>query len=62
MSIPETGKKIPIPDILYWIVIKYMKIVLEEKAMEEYPDFIERTMTVYMVSEKTIQTYVDGMI
>lgn len=25
MSIPETNRKIPIPDILHWIVIKYMK-------------------------------------
>lgn len=34
MSIPETGRKIPIPDILYWIVIKYMK--RSQKEMEQY--------------------------
>lgn len=38
------------------------RVVLEEKAMEEYPDFIERTMTLYMAPEKTIQTYVDGLM
>lgn len=38
------------------------RIVLEEKEMEEYPDFMERTMTLYMASEKTIQTYVDGLM
>lgn len=36
------------------------RLVLEEKAMEEYPDFMERTMTLYMAPEKNIQTYVDG--
>ena len=38
------------------------RVVLEEKAMEEYPDFMERTMTLYMAPEKTIQTYMDGMM
>lgn len=38
------------------------RVVLEEKAMEEYPDFMERTMTLYMAPEKTIQTYLDGMM
>lgn len=30
-------------------------------VLEEYPDFKERTMTLYMAPEKTIQTYVDVM-
>lgn len=38
------------------------RIVLEEQEMEEYPDFMERTMTLYMAPEKLIQTYVDGMM
>lgn len=34
MSIPETNRKIPIPDILHWIVIKYMK--QNKKEIEDY--------------------------
>lgn len=36
------------------------RVVLEEKQMDEYPDFMERTMTLYMAPQRTIQTYVDG--
>lgn len=38
------------------------RVVLEEKTIEEYPDFMERIMTLYMAPEKTIQTYVDGLM
>ena len=34
MSIPEADRKIPIPDILHWIVIKYMK--RNQKEIEDY--------------------------
>lgn len=34
MSIPEINRKIPIPDILHWIVIKYMK--RNQKEIEDY--------------------------
>lgn len=36
------------------------KVVLAEEPMEEYPDEMSRTMTVYMAPEETIDTYVDG--
>ena len=38
------------------------RVVLEEKAVEEYPDFMEHTMTLYMAPGKTIQTYMDGFM
>lgn len=31
------------------------RVVLEEKTIEEYPDFMERIITLYMAPEKTIQ-------
>ena len=34
MKIPETERSIPIPDAVYWVVIKYMKH--NQKAIEEY--------------------------
>lgn len=30
--------------------------------MEEYSNFMERIMSLYMAPEKTIQTYVDGLM
>lgn len=36
------------------------RLVLMEDKMEDYPDFMDRTMTLYMAPEETIQTYVDG--
>lgn len=36
------------------------RVVLEEKQMDEYPDFMERTMTLYTAPQRTIQTYMDG--
>lgn len=38
------------------------RIVLEENILEEYPDFMKRTMTLYTAPAHTIQTYADGMM
>lgn len=34
MRIPDTVRKIPIPDVIHWIVIRYMK--RQQKEMEQY--------------------------
>ena len=36
------------------------KVVLTEEPIEEYPDEMSRTMTLYMAPKETIDTYVDG--
>ncbi len=36
------------------------RVVLEEKQMEDCPEFMERTMTLYTAPQRTIQTYMNG--
>jgi len=38
------------------------KIVLVEEPMEEYPDEMNRTMTLYLAPKETLDVYVDGCI
>lgn len=38
------------------------RLILEEKEMEEFPGFLDRTMKLYLAPEKVIKTYTDGFM
>ena len=38
------------------------RVVLEEQPMEEYPDMMLNTMTIYLAPKQTIETYMKGMM
>lgn len=38
------------------------RLVLQEREMEDFPDCMLRTMTLYMAPKETINTYLDGMM
>lgn len=36
------------------------RVILTEQPMEEYPEFMEQTMTLYLAPEQTLKVYMDG--
>ena len=38
------------------------RLVLEERPNKEFPEYINRTMTLYLAPSQTIKTYLEGMM